>query len=145
MKTSLYIFKPLSIFSTYLYFSLNSIVFIDLYLTIRNPFYRRTKRYPLYLSILFMVMSVTTATLVYGTIKYGATVTIYEEKLEDDVLWMYRCFEILVFCLSMIPAALVIYRLSQKGTSKDLKNKVCKRHLVYFFFYLVIFIDLFLE
>lgn len=75
--------------------------------------------------ILSVVMSVTTATLVYGTVKNGATLNIYDGENETEILFVYRAFEILLFCMSVVPTALVIYRLSQKGTSRDLKKKVC--------------------
>ena len=50
---------------------------------------------------------------------------------------LYLKFTVALTLFTVVPTALSIYRLNRQGTSKDLRKKVSKRYLVYFFIYIV--------
>ena len=73
------IWKPLVIVAQFLNMSLNTIVFIDLFLTMRNPFYPRKKRNPLYKIFAMFIMVLVATIIVYGRITRGkSTLNLYD-------------------------------------------------------------------
>jgi hypothetical protein len=78
-------------------------------------------------------------------IKGGTGLNLYDNLNQGDLIRAFKVFTSLLFLSSVIPTAAVIWRLGKKGTSRDLKKKVCYRHLIYFFLYLVIFMMIFLD
>jgi hypothetical protein len=71
-ETVYYSWKLLTTVSAYLTLAANSLVFIDLYLTIRNPFYPRKKRFQKYLIILGS-MTLFFTTILFLSIKNEGT------------------------------------------------------------------------
>ena len=97
-----------------------SVVFIDLYLTLKNPFYPRGKRviwYKIYLILCFLV---------------GLTMII---KNPDSYVKITLTIYISLYVMTLIPAFLVVVRLCKKGTSKQLRKLVVRRHLIFFAIY----------
>ena len=122
---------------------LNSLVFIDLFLTIRNPFYPRKRRMTSYS---FIVIAVIVSTIAWVLWSYNT--------LGDKDEWIFNFLKLLeyiqryqsIFALILslaiiVPTGLVMYRLSWRGTSMELKNKVCRRQLIYFFLFLIYLFD----
>ena len=66
--------KLIIIGSTYLCLTANSIAFLDLYLSLKNPFYPRSKRQPMYLSMLAVIMLITSILLYHSLKRYGTSV-----------------------------------------------------------------------
>lgn len=119
---------------------LNSLLFIDLYLTIRNPFYQRSKRIPLYCIFILVVETIITVLIIHTL---GNVETVYGRIPEQMKQLSYLTLKTNL-CLMIFPiisTMLVVYRLMTKGTSKDLKLKICKRHLMYFIFFFICSVD----
>lgn len=108
----------------------NSLIFFDVYFTIRNPFSERSKRFKWYLSL--MVLS----TVLYIFFYYY---TDHDDKLKAGFKYgskiYYQILDSLLSAITIVAIVLVIHRLNFKGTSQELKQKVLKRHLVYFAMY----------
>ena len=110
----------------------NLIVFVDMYLTIRNPFLaseRRAKGY--YIIILFTIIS----GLVLTTFK------VLENQRDLKAHKFIKKIFFVVGCVISVPmliiSVLVMIRLRRPGTSNDLKRTVWKRHILYLFFYVM--------
>ena len=115
---------------------INSLLFMDLFLTIRNPFYQRSKRIPLYCIFIFIVEAILTGLIIMTIndvdIVYGR---IPEQMEAMEKLTLTTNFYLMIF--PIVSTMLVVYRLMTNGTSKDLKQKICKRHLMYFVFFFI--------
>ena len=92
----------------------NCLINIDLYLTLKNPFYPREKRVLKYYIILI-------ATLVYSVVS-----EVYPRN-ETFFKW----YIVFLFSIIFIPGILVIAKLCRKGTSKELRHLVIRRHLIF--------------
>ena len=106
-----------------LIFSLNSMIFLDLFLTILNPFKVRKSRVKFY---------------------YGYTVAIFFIKMifqditEDSLSFINKLFDIekqISIFVPLVSVILVVAQLLRPGTSKDLKYKVVYRHITYLIIY----------
>ena len=110
---------------------MNTLIFIDLYRTLSNPFKPRGKRCKYYICSVFL-MIVVTFLVIYGY---------WEQNNQFEFSLLNKIF--LGFQTSMLLAALVsfgfvIKRLSMKGTSPELKKIILYRNAFYFIFYLFI-------
>ena len=121
----------------YLSFTVHGLIFLDLYLTIRNPFYPRSRRNRLYKMISINIMMVSVSTLIYSFFGEGTSVDLYS-SLQSGVNNLYSLYTCMLILMTIIPTTLVICRLMRKGTSRKLKTKICIRHLIYFALYLFI-------
>ena len=72
--------KVTTILSTYLGIVVNSIIFIDLFLTLNNPFFPRKKRMIKYRLIVMTVVLAISVTLTYSIINDGTSVNLYDYK-----------------------------------------------------------------
>ena len=100
----------------------HSIVFMDLYFTLKNPFYPRGKRviwYQIYLLICFL----------FGVLM--AMSTLSEEAYVSIMFYVYLS----LYFLTLVPTVLVSFKLCKKGTSKTLRKLVVRRHLIFFAIY----------
>lgn len=119
---------------------LNSLVFIDLSWTLGNPFYPREKRKPLFGTMvsLFMIIN-----LIYLIGHYmdedGDLVALELRPLSSDTLSLNYYFHILVILYVIWCFFKVCYRLAQPGTSRQLRNRVITRHILFMLIYLVHF------
>lgn len=126
-------------FSLVLTLIFNFIIFLDLYLILKKPFYPRQWRAKYY--ILFVVIF---SVLYWYTFIYIADPT-PENKIEiapymDEV---YLISLGIIGFMSYILVFLVIRVLQRKGTSKILRQKVCRRHLVYSAMYVGLLLEFF--
>ena len=79
-KTLLIMWKTICISMTYMQLTANSIIFIDLYLTLKNPFYPRKKRMLAYNLILIVVMIISSSTLLLSIANEGTSLNLYDSK-----------------------------------------------------------------
>jgi hypothetical protein len=136
MRTLLASYKI--IFATFLLMSIvtNGLMYIDLYLTLRNPFYPRSRRAKKYFFILFimLVLSLSVSSYTYSTQTF--TLLVYDNNLYPLSLFMrVTIISFLISTVYVIP--MIIWRLCQPGTSRSLRNKVIQRYLVYLLIFLL--------
>ena len=125
--------KPLATVTSYLDITCNSLIFLDLDLTIRNPFYPRIKRVKYFVMIVLFVLGFVSYTFVKGYSSFGSVnFNLFEWTKEKEVIRELRYFVCALLLLTIIPFIRVMLRLCNKGTSKDLRQKVLKRHLTHF-------------
>ena len=62
-------------------------------------------------------------------------------KLLEYIQRYQSIFALILSLAIIVPTGLVMYRLSWRGTSMELKNKVCRRQLIYFFLFLIYLFD----
>lgn len=111
----------------------NSTVLIDLYLTLKNPFYPRGKRAKwYYLFCISVILSFSITYLIYDPM--DPTFTSWGTKPYDTA---YGTVCAVLGLTSLLATILVLKRLAMKGTSRKLKMTVLKRHILYAFFYLL--------
>ena len=122
---------------------INCLIFVDLYLTLRNPFFPRKRRmffYYLSASIIFI--------LVVFFISMDLR-SLQPDQLEGEMMKGHNTAQMVMFgytvtliLLTVIPTFLVIRRLLRKGTSRQLKRKVVQRHLMFFLIYCIALIQM---
>ena len=129
--------------STYLQISCNSLIFLDLYFTLRNPFYPRAKRVSVYYIFLAFVVVFTILNIAILNL-YGAN----EIKLLDDEASPNLQVDIFHYPLTFVLSAmtiisyiLVMIRLMKKGTSYKLRKTVVRRYTFLFALYLIAILD----
>ena len=113
----------------YLDFHFNSIIFIDLYLAIKNPFAGcggRAKYF--YASSTIITMYIIISKIIASFVL---------NKTDDLSFLLYILYSSFLLVPCFIFTALVLLRLNKKGTSSDLKNTILKRHIIYFVLYMV--------
>ena len=74
-------YKLITIMATNGCFALNAVVFVDLYLTLNNPFYPRNKRVIYYYLFTFVVMMVVLVTTIYSFRTDGVYPKIYDDRI----------------------------------------------------------------
>lgn len=122
------------IVGTHLQLALNSIIFFDLWLTLRNPFYPRRKRNKYYNTFFLLVLTYSsTFTIIYLT-KNDISLTLYDFD-KEFVMWAFRVLLSSLFLLVIIPMIGTLLILCRRGTSKELRRKVLKYHIAFFLLY----------
>jgi hypothetical protein len=79
-KLQIFCHKVLVIASTYLQFAANSVILVDLYLTLKNPFYPRNKRVPVYNIFLLLVFIFILTNIIYAFIYDEISLNLYDIK-----------------------------------------------------------------
>ena len=93
----------------------------------------------------FIVSAVIISTGVSLLFAYGMEIDHTEITAAQNQEYVQKYQSVFALILSfaiIVPTALVIYRLSWKGTSMELKKKVCRRHLVYFLLFFIYLLDI---
>lgn len=112
----------------------NGLIYIDLYLTLKNPFYPRARRAKKYFMILFCVFISSISVAIFAYKNNTISLNVY------DKLWplsIYMKSIVIGFVISTVYViTLIIWRLCKPGTSRTLRNKVIKRYIVYLVIYL---------
>ena len=123
---------------------LNCLLFIDLFLTMRNPFYQRSKRIPKYYALAFLLIAIINCTiyLTFVEPKDGDIFSFHEKGQGTKFLELIKNASFILIFAPILSTILVVSRLMSKGTSKDLKRKICIRHLVYFFLFMLSFVGI---
>jgi hypothetical protein len=108
----------------------NALIFIDLYLTLKNPFYPRENRQWKYTLVLISIpilwVSIFIIKVVTGDVP------------ESFVMIPSIGLTTALFVMSLVYSLAVMFRLCKKGTSYKLRKLVWKRHLIYIQLYLVV-------
>lgn len=107
----------------------NSIVFIDLYLTLKHPFYPRESRAKYYWASGFVIIFL-----------FMISYNIFDPKgpgFNYKQRWIYEYIGLFLTLSTILVTFLIVSRLRIEGTSRDLKSKVLKRHLAYFGLYIL--------
>jgi hypothetical protein len=116
----------------------NSFIFIDLFLTINNPFYPRFKRVRWY-AIILLGSTIGLFSCLNKSIKdNGTSIALYDRDAQGLLINILQILTICSIVISFVPFLLVLVRLRKKGTSKDLRNKVFRRHVISFLLFLSI-------
>ena len=129
------VWRSLIVTSTFLYMTGNSIIFIDLYLTLRHPFYPRGKRNKFYILALLLVF----ITCVALSARMDTNQKINDYYIEDNAALKYISmgFLAILTLATILPFVLSIAYLFRRGTSTKLRKKVANRYIFYFFLYLI--------
>lgn len=131
----------LLITSAFLYFLLNTIVIIDLYLTMRNPFFPRRNRQPLYNTIIACSMILILIFAIFDVREFN----LHELSNDSKHGKIQVHFVIITGIMAgsqFIPMLLVIKNLYQRGTSQNVKIQARRRHVIYMSLCLVMIYDL---
>jgi uncharacterized membrane protein YhaH (DUF805 family) len=119
------------------------LIFLDLYFTLKNPFYPRIKRVTFYYVFLAFVIVFTSFNIAILN-WYGAN----DIKLIDDETTthlhmdiFYYPLTIILSIMTIISYVLVMKRLLKKGTSHKLRKTVVRRYTLLFFLYFIAILD----
>ena len=107
--------------------TLNTSIFVDLYLTLKNPFYPRENRIKYYHLFTFCY-----STLIYLDIIFDITSSLLEKILLFSIIFL------IMLIIPIIATVSALRRLCLRGTSQKLKNMVFRRYFVYLCIYLLI-------
>ena len=120
---------------------LNSVLIVDLYLSITNPFVPRESRLKYYY-IVPVLTFITYSVLIY---LYGLGVITNKYSFtghQGNAIYQFTYWQpIVVELVTFVCGFMVIYLLCQERTSPQLKQLVLKRHMLYFVFYILYMID----
>ena len=123
------------------------LIILDLWLTIRNPFFDREKRIKYYWAVVFGLVVISAIPLIDlnailqlpdGTdsqIKHKSEATI------SFVTMFFYC-SLINYVFVVLFFLLVVIQISRKGQSAELRRKVCIRYILYF---LILFIWVFCQ
>ena len=78
------------------------------------------------------------AWLIFSIITFGTTISLYDLTNQRNFFTVLQWLLYILISFAFIPTILVFIRLRQKGTSKELRNKVFWRHTVYFMIYMMV-------
>ena len=129
--------KTIVIVSTYLYIVANSIVFVDLYLTLRNPFYPRKKRVIRYKIFLLLIMGITLGLQLWSILKNQTSINLYDVNRQSEIIDKFKNLAIFLLIITLVATFLVIIRLGKNGTSHELRILVLKRHITFLFVFII--------
>lgn len=107
---------------------LNSIIYFDLYFSLKYPFYERGKRQKYY----FLVI------IIYHFAFIGISILTSDHY---QLKWEFFMFICCLYAFTLIPIILVAVRINNPGTSRDLRKYMCRRHIVSAFILLLTMIN----
>lgn len=118
------------------------IVFFDLWLTVRNPFYAREKRVKYYWAFLIIQTLLVVGAIIYINHFYDLEIYSRAEvnKISDQndfYLEMLGVIGNINYVLSFVSIFAVLIQISRPGTSKEMKSKVCRRYFSYLSLFLL--------
>ena len=125
--------------------SLDLIIFLDLYLTLRNPFYPRKKRIISYHFFNLLVMLIVIFVTIYSLTEQGVSIETYKRGLYPIIIDLYLTMSTILMTLTTLPLILSLFKLKQKGMSSDLKTLVVRRFVIYYCCNLLFFLQIFLD
>lgn len=130
--------KVLFYVGTMLSIGLNSMIFIDLWLTLRNPFYPRRKRNKYYNMAIIGIIAYLCTIMITNQRQKGTTLDLYDFKNDDNFFVLgYKSFFIVLLVCVCFPMIMIIWILCRRGTSRDLRLKIFKYQVIYFFLFLL--------
>jgi hypothetical protein len=112
----------------------NGLIYLDLYLCLRNPFYPRGSRTYKYYVILFLTLMMSSGTSIYTYSHNTFTLEVYDKiwPLNAQVKWLVLAF----LATTVFSIGMVTCRLLKPGTSRALRRKVVCRYILYLVIYL---------
>lgn len=119
----------------------NSLILIDLLLSLLNPFYPRRKRNKYYMIIMFLSFIYVLIIMSNYMRDKNSQHDFYNYHLldpENTIILLYRINLLSQLALFFFATTRIITILCRKGTSKKLRKKVIKYQLVYFILYIII-------
>ena len=129
--------------STYMHLAANSIIFMDLYLTLKNPFYPREKRVAKYNIFLMVVFLFSAINIIYSIVAEGTNLNLYDSSRQSTAIIIFIFYTSVLFLFTVVPTLLVTFKLCRKGTSKKLRVKVIRRHMIFFSIYILTILSVF--
>ena len=134
------------IHSMYLALLFHTMIFVDLYLSLRNPFYQKEKRFKFYYLFILIVM------IIVGSFMYK-----YSEFLTQDLdifsdiayydkkfLLVLRIILSCLCCITLISFGLILRIICKKGTSNKLRIKVIKNIFFWIANYMVQIVEFYI-
>mmetsp|Transcript_20690 Transcript_20690/g.31680 ORF Transcript_20690/g.31680 Transcript_20690/m.31680 type:complete len:125 (+) Transcript_20690:633-1007(+) len=118
--------RTITILSIFIALGTMSIVFFDLYLTLKNPFYPREKRKPYYYTYMFILMVGSVIIVLESINEFEVSIGL-KKKLNFIDLRYYVVVFSLPLLANIVTVCLSTRMLSRKGTSNNLKKKVRSR------------------
>jgi len=134
LMVNLKFFYSLSLVLTLLF---NFIIFLDLYLTLTKPFYPREWRSKYFFA--FAIISSLLYSLSFLLI--AKPLQINRIEISDTMDTVYSLSLGTIGFFTFILVLQVVWILQRQGTSRVLKQKVCKRYIVYSFLYLFLLLE----
>mmetsp|Transcript_24288 Transcript_24288/g.37485 ORF Transcript_24288/g.37485 Transcript_24288/m.37485 type:complete len:257 (+) Transcript_24288:596-1366(+) len=120
----------MTIVPIYLSLVLHCLVLIDLYLTLKNPFYPKRKRASVYYAATLLCL------LFIGLLAFLETSQASQGSYALNRIFMSLTILLMVSMLVLYFA--IIGRMIRKGTSRDLRGMIIRRYIIYFLLYQVI-------
>jgi len=77
--------------------------------------------------------------------KNGTNQTIYDRSNNLSLVQFCSIYTWVLGALTIIPTVLIAKRLCMKGTSDNLRKKILKRHITYFFLYMLVLQGIFFD
>lgn len=112
----------------------NALTYVEVYISIKHPFWFSDKR-----MIWYRLLSVGVILLWYISYMVIFPINIKEELANQwayNELIYYHGLNLFFVLLITLSVLLILNRLSQKGTTKQLKAIIIKRHLLYFIIFI---------
>ena len=110
---------------------MNTLIFMDLYFSLKNPFQTRNKRNKWYILMAVWVVFINILALKFGWNKQ------FRLKIVP-LTEFFIAYKVIMILAGFVFYSLVIHRLCMKGTSKKLRKKVLWRHTTWYIFFLYI-------
>ena len=145
MRTLFATWKYITFISMYVQITANSIIFLDLYLTLNNPFHPRHKRVKWYFGMVTILYIAIIATFTKALTQQGTSLELYDASNNQGFIQLLKTYTIILTLSTLIPVGMVAYRLSKQGTSRDLKKKVLYRHIIYFILYVAMLVHIYYD
>lgn len=95
------------------------------------------KWYSLFFLIILVSISVLTGVSIQSN---GTSPNLYDQTRQKHFIDLLKIFTLVMTVCTCLPTFLVMARLNKEGTSTDLREKVRKRHYLYFALYLGIIV-----
>lgn len=119
---------------------INAVLFLDLYLIMRNPFYprsQREKRYYFWICLFIVIhLSITAYQVEHNT--YGKFLTSFVKG--NLFLPYHRHLVEAIFAATLCLALGILFRLRFQGKSSNLKRKILSRHILYLLLFFLEFV-----
>ena len=119
----------------------HSLIFIDLFLALRNPFYPRQKRWAVYKIVLFIIFSgfLLSTLIKVSYTDVGLKLYNYQRNKTYDIILLGLNYSILCVTLGLLLAS--IFLLAEKGTSSEVRHHVIRKYSLLMVFYFIFIVN----
>ena len=143
MYVLIFTWKLLHYLSTTIHITLNFLVQLDIFLTLKQPFKSRENRQK-YFIIGLLGISIVTLLIIfnpYNFVLVTKNMTFYDHEETQTLTYLMFGITVFAYCIATTMTVIVAVRLMMKGSSEDLKRYYLLRHVVYFFFFSLVVFD----